>query len=207
METWRNARLQGKAMLMFSAVMPTKSFLGPVSGDGKYGADVTMALDRAGQPPVPLLKTLRLDQFHRSNLTLRDRQAGFNELHDTKGGGLFAIGFAELPDQRAADLVLFTTPAADGTEMIFGLGSALRLPNKLSAMTQKDDDGCFMDVIGPQLYAKWQGEVVLASKPPRDAKITAWALDVIRGIVYRIPDNRTSTEPLPPLPTKAQDDE
>ena len=201
MDSWRNARLQTKAMLHFADVIPDKQYLGPVSGDGAYGAKVITALDGIKQSPSPLAHSLNLRElFHVSSLTLRHRQAGFNELHDTAKGGLFAIGFSELPDQRPADLILFTTPDETGAEQIFGLTFALRLPNFIHSSTQKDNDGCSMDDIDPDMYSRWQGDITLVKKPAREAHVTAWALDIERHTVYRIPDNRSTGEPLPPLP-------
>ncbi len=205
MEAWRNARLQGMAMMKFTDVIPNKSFLGPVSGNGDDGARVISGLNSVGQSPVSLLKSLRLDEFQISKLTLRHRQAAFTGLHDTVSGGLFAVGYSELPDQRPADLVLFSTPDSDGVPQIFGFTFALRLPNYLHAATYKDHDWLFMDEIDTSLYARWQGDITLAMKPPRGAPISAWALDVLRNRIYRIQDSRTSPDPLPPIPIVPKD--
>jgi hypothetical protein len=207
MEAWRYARLQGQAMMKFTNVISDKSFLGPVSGSGEEGARLISGLNRIGESPVRLLGSLRLSEFQVSKLTLRHRQAAFTELHDTESGGLIASGYAELPDQRPADLVLFSTPDASGEPQVFGFTFLLRLPNYLRATTAKDHDWLFMDEFDPSLYARWEGHLALAMKPPRGAPISAWALDVIHGRIYRIPDHRTTPEPLPPLPRIPLDSE
>ncbi len=209
MELWQQARLQGKALLMFSNVFAPHGYLGQVSGDGEYGAGVMKDLDDIGQSPVPLLKSRLLSQFHVSSHTLFHRQGGFETLNLTDKGGLEAHGFAEITGQRAADLILFTTKNSQGEDEIFGLESLERFPFDWNSATAKDNDWCSQPTVKADYYARWEGPVNLFQNklPPAGAKISAWALDVEKNYVYAIQDHRTAQDPQPPLPKRPTDGE
>ena len=88
MELWFNARMQGKALMTFAEVIPDKSILGQIAGDGGYCADILQRLGKVHAAPFPLLKDLRLDNFRiSSKKVLKHRLAGFDELHETKSAG------------------------------------------------------------------------------------------------------------------------
>ena len=206
MDLWKNARLQGRALMLFAGkgVMPTHEFLGSLSGDGNYGATIIQELDALGQFQFPLLKSRSMNEFHMSKEPLPERLASFDELRLTTDGGLYAEGFAEIRAGRPADLIIFTTPDAEGAEHIFGLTHLDRLPLYLRYGTIKDGDWCSMDEVTPDLTSRWQPFISIATIPPHGARITAWALDVTfsKPRAYRIPDNRVSPDPLPPNPKK-----
>jgi hypothetical protein len=208
MELWQNARLQGRGLIMFSKVFSPYEYLGQVSGDGEYGSEVIKELDKVGQSPVPLLENRLLSQFHVSSKTLFYRQGQFQSLNLTKEGGLEAHGFAELPAQRPADLILFTTKNPAGEEEIFGLTFLVRFPMYWNSATLKDDDWLSMPAMTAEYYARWEGPVYLYQKtlPPAGAPIKTWALDVEKRYVYAIRDVRTSSDPQPPLPPKPKDE-
>lgn len=206
MELWMNSRLQCKALMMFTELVPDKQFLGQVSGDGAYGARVITALEKHGDAPFKLLTNTRLDQFHIKK-PIKHRQAGFEELHEAEGGGLVALGYAEMPNRRPADLILFTTPDTSGAEQIFGLSYLVRMDGYEAYCTYKDDKDLSFIRMTPELATRWEGHVTLITKPARDAPIKAWAFDADRMCVYAVPDDRATTEILPPLPKKPTDDD
>lgn len=208
MELWQNARLQGRALIMFAKVFEPYAYLGQVSGVGDYGAEVIKELDQVGQSPVPLLDNRLLSQFHVSSKTLFYRQGQFQTLNLTKEGGLEAHGFAELPAQRPADLILFTTKNSAGQEEIFGLTYLVRFPMYWNGATLKDDDWLSMPPMTAEYYARWEGPVYLYKNqlPPTGAPIKTWALDVEKRYVYAIRDVRTSPDPQPPLPPTPKDE-
>lgn len=211
MGLWQNARLQGKALLMFSKVFEPYGYLGQVSGIGDDGAEIMKDLDAVGQSPFPLLTTRVINQkpFHISDLKLRHRQAGFNALNFTADQkGLQAHGFAELPSQRPADLILFTKKNDKGEDEIFGLEYLVRYPDYLISATMKDDDWLSILPMKSDYYARWEGPVNLYKNeiPPPGTEIRCWALDVEKMYVYAIPDNRLSPDPQPPIPPLAPDE-
>lgn len=190
MELWREARLQGEALLLFTDVIPSKGFLGPVSGDGDYGARIMSDLNRLHLLRQPLLSSLDLHQFHVSSADLRPRLGQFKMLQQTKEGELITDGFAELPNQRPADLIIFSWSPNPGVDTIFGIATLERIPRYFAECSYRDYEFLSVTPFGPDVICQWSESVSFASLPPQGAKITAWALDVEKKRIFRIDDAR-----------------
>jgi len=213
MALWQNARLQGKALLMFTRIFEPYDYLGQISGVGDDGAEIMKDLDAVGQSPFPLLKSRVLrdkndhSREHDGSLRISEKilspnQAGFNSLTFTPDHkGLRARGYAEIPAQRPADLILFTRKNAKGEDEIFGLEYLVRYPDYLINSTLKDDDWLSILPMKADYYARWEGPVNLykGEIPPPGTEIRCWAMDAEKQFVYAVPDNRTSPDPQPPV--------
>jgi hypothetical protein len=192
MELWQQARLQGKALLLFAKVFPNHAFLGPVSGDADYGHRLITEMERLKLLREPLADSLDLPQheLRKSSADLRPRLGQFKMLQRMKDGRMMTDGFAELPDQRPADLIIFTWSPSPGVDTIFGLTTLERLPRFYGDSTYKDHEFCSIVSFGPEVTCQWNEEVSVASIPPDDAAITAWAVDIQKRRVFRIDDAR-----------------
>jgi hypothetical protein len=192
MEIWQQARLQGKALLHFTKVFPNKDFLGQVSGEAKYGADLILEMERLKLLSEPLAESLDLPQRHlaESKADLRPRLGQFRLLQRLRDGTMIADGFAELPDRRPADLILFTWSPSPGVDRIFGLTTLDRMPRYFAECSYKDYEFCSVTTFGPADTSQWQPKISLATVPPEGATITAWAVDIQRRRVLRIDDAR-----------------
>ena len=211
MEMWRDARLQGKALLMFSKkdLVPEYGFLGSVSGYGGLGAGLMQELDRLKQLPFPLLQSLDIDDhFHISKGGLLAKLGEFSELRLTPEGKLRATGYSELPTRRPADLVLFTIPGPNGQERIFGLTHLVRQPLFLYHNMRREHEWLSQGhSIGPDFTCAWEDDIDIFQMPPPGAPIKAWAMDVSgdKPRLYLVKDTRISPDPLPALPEKRKE--
>jgi hypothetical protein len=103
---------------------------------------------------------------------------------------MVANGYSELPSQRPADLVLFTTGKNTDDATIFALGLLESVPRFWYDATKKDREFLAIPNLTQEWTARWAGPLAVISKPKPDDHIQAWALDASRSRVFRIADQR-----------------
>lgn len=192
MELWQQSRLQGKALLMFAKVLPNHDALGPVGGDGGYTVRLALEMERLGIMHPPLLQDLGLKHFRVSEKNLTPKRAAFFDLKAKPNGQMTATGYSELTSGRPADLVLFTSQTGNEPETIFAIGTLEGVPRYLYFATKRDREYEATPQLTPEWTSRWAGPISLVKSPAADAKIRAWALDVERMEVHRIPDLRST---------------
>lgn len=195
MELWSQTRLQGKALMLFTSVMPNHDHLAPLAGEGGYAGRIIKDMVATGSLRTRLLTNVKLNQFGISKYVLNGKQAGFEGLRRNTDGAFEAEGFSELPGKRPADLVIFTYRTKPSDYRIFAIGATTVLPRFLQDSTYRDYEFMATLPLSPRLTARWDGHVSAISAPPEKADIDAWALDVEKMMVYRIPDNRIVAHP------------
>ena len=191
MKLWAQCRWQGRALLMFAKVHPNSDALGPVAGDGGYVRPLALRMQQLGLMSPPLLPDLKLKNFQIVNQELPLQRAGFQSLElKPDGVTMVANGYSELPSQRPADLVLFTTGKNTDEATIFALGLLESVPRFWYDATKKDREFLAIPNFTQEWTARWAGPLAVISKPKPDDHIQAWALDASRSRVFRIADER-----------------
>lgn len=195
MELWAQSRLQGKALILFTKIMPNYDFLASVGGEGAYTGKVVSEMDAAGSLRTGLLSKTDLNQFRVSKFPLTAKQASFKGLRRNTDGAFEAEGFSELPGKRPADLVIFTHRDKPGEYKMFAIGTLTALPRYIQDTTYRDQEFMATIPINAQLTARWDGHISVISMPPEKSDIDAWALDAEKMTVYRIVDDRIQAHP------------
>jgi hypothetical protein len=174
-ESWRN-RLHGKAALLFTNVLPdagaihARFFIGP-------WADMANQL---GLIHPPLLEHAQL-----SRLNNRPSQAGFFEGLISKAGGAWeAKGWAVIPKRlRPADAVLLAYDDPVKGPTAFTIASPTK---RLFYVAEALHDARYE-------YSGWSCEFERTKLPAGEHRITAWAFDAEKMIIYPL----IGPQPLP----------
>lgn len=196
MQLWHFARLQGVALLKFIYLTPNHSYLGKVEGgDGEDAARLAMALDKHRLLYPAPLKGRRLDSFKIMKQPLKTNVASFDRLVFDPVKGMLAEGYSAFQgDRHPADAVLLTSRKR-GTHdwRIFGVVQVDFSLGYLHLATQRDLEFISNERWNPETAARWNPKVLSAGPPPDPGdEISAWALDVTRNSVNRIPEGRSS---------------
>ena len=189
MEVWENSRYQDMARVKFCRIAADHRFMGATAGDAALGARLAIAMDDLRMSSNHLLTGPRLDQFKIQKGKLDTDDAGFEWWVEHKDGRIDVKGYARLPSGRPADLIVFTYQENKGREIIGGFCPLSPLPGYLSRGTRKDFEFTAVNPDKENQMMQWTNEVTLAGGGiPAKVTPTAWALDVKRKMVYRIPE-------------------
>jgi hypothetical protein len=161
-------RLHGKAALLFANVVDSEpARLTYLNTEAREYADRE---DRIGYIHPPLIQTPEL-----SKLDSRPQEAGFLERVNLEGQTCKAFGWAMIPKgYRPADAVLlaYDDPARGPIAFAFVVPTLLR-----SEVVQAVHD----DRVG---LSGWSLEFDRSKVPPGDQRITAWAFDADKALLY-----------------------
>lgn len=196
MYLWHCARLQGVALLKFIHIVPKHGYLGKVEGgNGEDAARLAMELEKHKLLyPRPLTNN-RLDNFKIMRMPLKTNVASFERLWLDPAKGMLAEGYAAMQgDRKPADAVLLTSRKKGGKEWrIFGVVQVDFNMGYLHLATQRDLEFISDERWNPETAARWNSRVLAAGPPPNpDDEVAAWALDVMKNTVNRIPEGRSS---------------
>jgi hypothetical protein len=167
-ESWRN-RLHGKAALLFTNVLPDA---GEVHARFLIGPWANMA-NQLGLIHPPLFEHAEL-----SRLNSRLYQAGFFEGLISKAGGAWeATGWAMIPKGlRPADAVLLAYDDPVKGPTAFTIASPTRSrPEVAEALHDARYE-----------YSGWSCEFQRTKVPPGEHRITAWAFDAEKMVIYSL---------------------
>lgn len=191
MELWSQTRWQGRAFMLFAKLYPSPDALSILAGDGEYLKPILLRMDKLEMTSPVLLDNLKLKQFTVVRTELPTTQASFDSLELRSSGEMQAEGYAELPNHRPADLILFTRRRPSSSEeMIFGVCTTEGVPTYLEHSSKRDHEWLLLPTFLPDWTARWTKQVFTFSRPEKDDIIDAWALDAQRMRVYRIDDRR-----------------
>jgi putative effector of murein hydrolase LrgA (UPF0299 family) len=167
---WRH-RLQGKFLLLFVDVLPSKWLEHGSFPDLKALKRYARGLDRNGLLSPGLRKSLRIESEESGSC------GWFDILQQTGPETYLAQGWGILPrQQEAADGIVLAYENKDGGSTIFGL---------VEVRTQRPDVAQQFRRPG-YVHAGWAHSFTLPSTEERSAKITAWAFDATTGALCRL---------------------
>lgn len=191
MDLWSQTRWQGRAFMLFGKLYPNPDALSILAGDGEYLKPILLRMDELGMTSPRLLDTLKLKQFTVVRQELPTSLASFDSLELRSSGEMKAEGYAELPNHRPADLILFTKRRPSSSEeTIFGVCTTEGVPTYLEHASKRDHEWLLQPTFLPDWTARWTKQLFTFSLPEKDDIIDAWALDAQRMRVYRIDDRR-----------------
>lgn len=194
MSEWQAARYRGAAAQYLSPLFSTYNrFVASVSGNHRMTVDSAAALHKHG-----MLKHGLADPANRSlsifpvgQAQSLDAQHGrFERLYKSAEGGWKVQGWSFFPGtHRPADAILLAWRVPGGEWTIFGLTQAAGAPYYLGRSMVKD---MYAIVHGRnpwpmRVMCPWDAGVHVETEPPPGCRITAWALDMQKHQVLRIP--------------------
>ena len=190
MGLWKECRLQGQALLLFTKLYRDPSPLGAVGGDAGYTLRLALEMDKLGIMHPDLLQTRDLAQFKKKGRKLAREEAALLDLKKMPDGTWMAQGYSALPSGRGADLVLFTMKNTKGGEDIVGLGTLEAIPRYQYYTTKRDREYEATPLLTPKWTSRWSGPVNVLAEVGVLARVQAWALDVERMELHQIQDCR-----------------
>jgi hypothetical protein len=168
--SWRH-RLQGKSLLLFVDVLPSKWLEHGSFPDLNALKHYAHGLDRNGLLPPGLRKSLRIESEESGSC------GWFDTLRQTGPETYLAKGWGILPRrQEAADGIVLAYEDTDGVSTIFGL---------VEIRTQRLDVAQQFRRPG-YVHAGWEHSFTLPSTEGQSTKITAWAFDANSGALCRL---------------------
>ncbi len=205
MEEWHGARLQGAARLLFLDLIPQTQYLGALGIDSREVARVARRLDSHGLlSPRPLRGLDLAAGFSISSSKVLPQSAFFRGIKwDPATEELLVDGFAKLPgSRRPADAVVLATRKQAGDPWsIAGLITIDALPRHLEQSTRRDYEFISSYRWTAAETCVWNPKVHWAKPVDAGDELSAWAIDVEKRRLYRIP-----AEGVPRVPAKPDDD-
>ncbi|MEI6534276.1 MAG: hypothetical protein WCN98_02965 [Verrucomicrobiaceae bacterium] len=198
MREWAGARLAAAAAQHLSQVFGRyNKFVSNISGSYNIAVDTAADLDKHGLLKHGLAKTRNLSIFTMAemeglNAKQKPRQSQFERLYKNESGNWRVQGFTILPGQvRPADAILFAYQKPGEGWIMFGFTQSHGLPNYIARSLVKDMYAIIpgRNPLPNSMMGPWDPEVYIEEVPPPGSRITAWALDMQAGKIYRV--NRT----------------
>lgn len=188
MEEWQNSRYRDTGAQTMSQLFNWSRSVAIVGGNFDITKDTTDALDKLGLLHPRPLRDTKLSNIPEGTAWLDDRHGEFSTFRKEDGEWM-TRGFSLLRGSwRPADGILFAYKVEGGEWTIFGMTQPRGIPHFLSVSMGKDVQ-YIIHGRAPwpgNILSNWGEKVDIISEPPQGARISAWALDAHRMLIYPV---------------------